>query len=69
MGDSRVCVNQIVEDTNRGLQCIFGALPPVHAYLLKVGNPTLTLTLTKMHAYLLKVGTAAGTEWRMTHGR
>lgn len=34
-GDSRVCETTLAESTNRGMQCIFGSLPPVHAYLVK----------------------------------
>ncbi len=36
IGDSRLCEHPLIESTNRGLQCIFGNMPPVHAYLLKL---------------------------------
>ena len=36
VGDSRVCVEPLIDGTNRGLQCIFGDMPPVHAYLLRL---------------------------------
>jgi hypothetical protein len=42
LGDSRVCSTPLLEGTNRGLQCLFGDLPPVHGYLLRLegSNPT-----------------------------
>ena len=45
VGDSRVCETPLLEGTNRGLQCLFGSLPPVHAYLIRVDarNPTTPL--------------------------
>jgi len=45
VGDSRVCSTPILEGTNRGLQCLFGSLPAVHAYLIRVDglNPTTPL--------------------------
>jgi len=45
VGDSRVCSTPLLEGTNRGLQCLFGSLPPVHAYLLRVDalDPTTPL--------------------------
>ena len=36
VGDSRTCAEPVGEGTNRGLQCLFGNLPAVHAYLLRV---------------------------------
>ena len=43
VGDSRVCSTPILEGTNRGLQCLFGSLPAVHAYLIRVeGREPLT---------------------------
>ena len=45
IGDSRVCSTPLLEGTNRGLQCLFGDLPPVHGYLVRLdgANPTLPL--------------------------
>ena len=36
VGDSRRCSEQVIDGTNRGLQCLFGNLPAVHAYLLDI---------------------------------
>ena len=45
VGDSRVCSTPLLEGTNRGLQCLFGSLPAVHGYLIRVdaNNPTTPL--------------------------
>lgn len=34
VGGSRRCSEPVVDGTNRGLQCLFGSVPPVHAYFL-----------------------------------
>ena len=36
VGDSRVCSEPLIDGTNRGLQCLFGSMPPVHGYLLRI---------------------------------
>lgn len=45
IGDSRTCAAPTLEGTNRGLQCLFGNMPPVHAYLLELdgSDPTSPL--------------------------
>ena len=45
LGDSRVCLAPRLEGTNRGLQCLFGNLPPVHAYLLELDGSEPTSPL------------------------
>lgn len=42
LGDSRVCGTPDIESTNRGLQCIFGDMPAVHGYLLRISGDNAT---------------------------
>ena len=58
VGDSRVCVEPLIDGTNRGLQCIFGDMPPVHAYLLRLDA---SAPLTPRPADAIEVDPRVGT--------
>ena len=58
LGDSRVCSTPQAEGTNRGLQCLFGDMPPVHAYLIRLDGAAPTSLQTDAASLDERVGTA-----------
>ena len=58
LGDSRECSTPLLEGTNRGLQCLFGGLPAVHAYLIRLEGTSPTEPLDDRELADPRVGTA-----------
>ena len=58
LGDSQVCAQPLLDGTNRGLQCLFGNMPPVHAYLVRLGSDPLNVSAATADVEDDRVGTA-----------